>query len=293
MAVAACYPAAMRIAVVGLGGIGSTFAFQLSRAGHQVTAVARGARRERLERDGAVVTVDGRRAPVDVAATLDPTTAWDLVLVTVLASQVAAVLPALAESRAKTVMFMFNTFESLQPLRDAVGLGRFAFGFPAIVASVRDGVLRSTIVSLGMVTTVTDAAWARAFADAGVPTVVHPDMESWLRTHAAFIVPIMAAARLAHERHAGIGWRDSTELARAMREGFRLVHEVGSSVTPAAMSAVSRAPNAVIAALLWALTRLPWFRDVGRAGPSEPRTLIDMMSSAAPGRAAALLAIRP
>ena len=84
---------------------------------------------------GAVVTTDGQRAPVNVAAALDATAAWDLVLVSVLASHVEAVLPALTASRAKAVMFMFNTFESLEPLREAVGHARFAFGFPAIVAS--------------------------------------------------------------------------------------------------------------------------------------------------------------
>ena len=48
-------PSPLRIAIIGIGGIGSTFAFQLVRAGHhEVTAVARpGSRRlEQLKRDG-------------------------------------------------------------------------------------------------------------------------------------------------------------------------------------------------------------------------------------------------
>ena len=61
---------------------------------------------------------------------------FDLVLVTVLAHQVAPLLPRLVESRGRTVMFMFNTFEPLGRLRDAVGAARFAFGFPAILAGL-------------------------------------------------------------------------------------------------------------------------------------------------------------
>ena len=121
----------MKIAVIGPGGIGSTFAFQLARAGHEVTVVARGKRLEQLQRDQAVITRDGQRATVRVTSVLDETTPWDLLLVTVLASQVDALLPALRASAARQVMFMFNTFEPLGRLRDAVGAARFAFGFPA------------------------------------------------------------------------------------------------------------------------------------------------------------------
>ena len=61
-------------------------------------------------------------------------------------------MPALTACSAKTVMFMFNTFEPLAPLRDAVG-ARFAFRFPAILATLDDGMLTAEIVSSGMVTT--------------------------------------------------------------------------------------------------------------------------------------------
>lgn len=283
----------MKIALVGPGGIGSTFAFWLARAGHEVTVVARGARLSQLERDGAIVTVAGERAPVQVAAALDPATPWDLVLVTVLASQVDAVLPAVSASAAGTVMFVFNTFESLARLRDAVGPERFAFGFPAILASVDDGRLASQIVTRGMVTTVTDARQARVFTEAGIPAVVHPDMESWLRTHAALVVPVMIAAGLSHTRGAGVSWTEARELARAMAEGFALVRRLGNTITPAPMPALAALPTPVLASMLWTASRLPAIRKSGAAGPGEPRTLIDAMSAAAPGQIPALLAVRP
>ncbi|WP_437678302.1 ketopantoate reductase family protein [Sorangium sp. So ce131] len=283
----------MKIAIVGPGGIGSTFAFQLSQAGHEVTVVARGKRLEQLQRDEAIVSAAGKRAAVRVSAALDTATAWDLVLVTVLAPQVDVVLPALAESAARTVMFMFNTFEPLGRLRDAVGSARFAFGFPAILATLEDGKLTSKIVTRGMVTPVTDAAWAKVFTDAGIPAVVHPDMESWLRTHAALVVPVMVATVMAHERKAGVSWTEAMGLARAMEEGLGLVRRLGNSITPEPMVILSRLPTPAVATLLWTLSRLPNFRKLGAAGPVEPRALIDAMDAAAPGQTPALLAIRP
>ncbi|WP_437640709.1 ketopantoate reductase family protein [Sorangium sp. So ce854] len=283
----------MKIAIVGPGGIGSTFAYQLARAGHEVTVVARGKRLEHLQRDGAIVTAAGERAAVRVSAALDATVAWDLVLVTVLASQVDAVLPALTASAARTVMFMFNTFEPLARLRNAVGPERFAFGFPAILASLDDGKLTSKIVTRGLLTTVTDAAWAKVFADAGIPAVVHPDMESWLRTHAALVAPVMVAFVTSHARKAGVSWAEAMSLARAMEEGLRLVRQLGNTITPEPVAVLSRLPTRVLATLLWTSSRLEAMRKAGAAGPGEPRSLIDAMAAAAPGQTPALLAIRP
>jgi 3-hydroxyisobutyrate dehydrogenase-like beta-hydroxyacid dehydrogenase len=62
----------MKVAIIGPGAIGSTFAFQLSRAGHHVTVVARGARLQQISRDRAIVLATGERSAVTVATELDP-----------------------------------------------------------------------------------------------------------------------------------------------------------------------------------------------------------------------------
>lgn len=282
----------MKIAIVGPGGIGSTFAFQLSQAGHEITVVARGKRLERLQQDGAIVNTQGEHASVSVTAALDENTPWDLVLVTVLITQVDAVLPVLSASAAKTVMFMFNTFESLERLREAVGASRFAFGFPAIMASIEDGRLTSKIYGRGQLTTVTDAAWGKVFAEASVPTVTHADMESWLRSHAALVVPVMSVTVMSHARQAGVSWAEAMHLARAMTEGFRLVRKLGNVITPAPAIVLSYLPTGLVAVILWGVSRLKGVRKAGRVGPGEPRALIDAMSNAAPGRTPALAMVR-
>lgn len=283
----------MKIAIVGPGSIGSTFALYLSRAGHDVTVVARGARLAQLERDQAIVPVSGDAAPVAVSAALDPLAPWDLVLVTVLATQVDAVLPAIQASAAKRVMFMFNTFESLDRLRDAVGAARFAWGFPAVLATLNEGRLKTQVFRVPQITTVTDAGWSAVFQRAGITTVVVDDMQSWLRTHAAMIVPMMTAAARRHARGAGISWSEARDLARAMAEGFEIVRGLGGTITPKAMVHLSAAPTPAVTFVLWAFTRLPMAAELGASGPGEARSLIDAMIAAAPDRSATLRAIRP
>lgn len=287
-------PERMQIAIIGLGGIGSTFALHLSRAGHEVTAIARGTRLEQLQRDGAIVTAAGDRVTVRAAAALDPAVAFDLVLVTVLEHQVDALLPSLRASTARKVMFMFNTFESFARLREVVGTKRFTFGFPAILANVTDGRLERTVVTRGQVTTVTDHALASLFNSAGIASVVHDDMESWLRTHAAMVVPFMIAVAQAHQRNAGLSWSESWQLAGALDEGFSLVRLLGNAITPAPMVMLRWLPRVWTSALLWAATRVGSLRKSGVAGMKEPRALIDSMHAAAPGgQLPKLLAVRP
>jgi len=283
----------MRIAILGTGPIGSTFALHLARAGHDVTAIARGKRLEQLQADQGIVTVDGERAAVKVSPTLDPAVPFDLVLVTVLATGVGAVLPALKASAAKTVMFMFNTFESHAPLREAVGSARFAFGFPAVLATLPEGKLQSQVFSRGQVTISTDTAWAQRFTEAGIYTEVQADMESWLRTHAVLIAAISSVALIAYARGGGVTGAEARTHALALQEGFALVRRLGNTVTPVAMGLLARSPLAVVTSLLWGASRLKTVRLLGAIGPAEPRALIDAMCAAAPEHTALLRGIRP
>ncbi len=126
----------LSIAVVGAGSIGSTFAFYLAQAGHEVTAVARpgSTRLEQLRRDGGVVLKNGERAAMRVTDALDESAAYDLVVVTTLAYQAEALMPALQRSAAHAIHLMFNNLHP-EAMRDAIGAERCSFGMPFIMAS--------------------------------------------------------------------------------------------------------------------------------------------------------------
>lgn len=283
----------MRIAIVGPGSVGSSFAYRFSLAGHDVTVIARTKRLEQLARDGAVVSTAGQPAKVTVADKLDSTVEWDFVLVTVLAAQVDAVMPSLIDSRAKAIMFMFNTFEPLDALRDAVGAHRFAFGFPAVLASLSDGKLTHEFFSVGQITTVSDAQWVPVFNAAGIPTVAHPDMHAWLRCHAAFVAPLMALGARVFATKRGVSITEAGTFARAFKDGFRLVRFLGHALTPTAIRFMAVLPQFMVAFLFFWMSRSRVMRELGAMGPGEARTLIDSMQRAAPDHATSLVAIRP
>jgi len=283
----------MNIAVIGAGRIGSAFAFHLARAGHELTVIARGSRLDALRGEGAIVALGGERAPVGVAAELNTTVPYDLVLVTVLSHQVDGLLPALRASAAKSVLFLFNTFDKIDRWRDALGAERFAAGFPNMLALFVDGKLRSVVDGPGMVTTLTSARWAAVLKQAGLPTEVEPDMNSYLRSHVAFAVPAMVAGLMTWKRNAGLTWAEAAKLTGAMLEGFALVRALGHSLKPGFVPLLAALPAFVLTAMTWCFSRTASVRDLGEFGPAESRALIDAMAAAAPGKTPKLLAIRP
>jgi len=194
----------MRIAVVGVGGIGSTFAFQLARTGHHdVTVVARAGsvRLRQLQSDRGIVNTEGERADVRVADTLDAQIEYDLVIVTLLAHQVEAVLPALTGSSAKCIQFMFNTFDP-ERLLDAVGAERCSFGMAFVQATVtQEGRLKAAIGVAGQKSIMDQQRWVDVFITAGLPAALEPNMPLWLRCHVPLCVAFESVSVAGNDLH--------------------------------------------------------------------------------------------
>lgn len=88
----------MKIAVVGLGGIGGTFAARLAHAGHAVTLVARGEHADALRRQGLHFIDEIGSAsgiyPLPCVPALGELGVQDMVILAVKAHQIASALPA-------------------------------------------------------------------------------------------------------------------------------------------------------------------------------------------------------
>lgn len=274
----------LRIAVVGAGNIGSTFAFHLARTGgHEVTVVARPAssRLAQLRRDGAIVDNGGQRAQVQVADALDETTPFDLVVVTVLTHQVDAVLPALGRSAARSIEFMFNTFDP-ESLAAAVGDERSTFGMPFVQAALDpDGRLKARIGAGGQKTLMSDQRWVDVFNAAGLPAVREPDMLLWLRCHVPLCVAFESVSVAGVRRGGGASWSEARVLARGVRASFKLIEAMGHPVYPRAKRLIYRSPLAVVAATLWSMSRVRSFRELLASGGAECDALVDVMSTEA------------
>lgn len=243
----------MRITVIGAGAIGTLLAYRFTRAGHEVTLVARGARLEELRRTRGVLRARERRglgvATVAIASGLDLDAGEDLLLVTVRRQHADALLEEIVRSRARRIMFAFNTAGGLARFRDAVGVARFAWGFPAAIARLDDGVLVYRIVpgwlralQITMIGGASVEALAALFVATGFPTRTSGDLEPWLATHAAVMAPMIASGVLASAGR--LARADAALVAAALRDGLE---RVGARATPMGPRVLRRLPTGVIA----------------------------------------------
>lgn len=275
----------LRIAVLGAGRIGSTFASQLARVGgHDVTVIARpgSVRLQQLERDSAIIDVKGERSSVRVASMLDEQMPYDLVIVTLLAHQIDALLPALQRSAAKCIQFMFNTFHP-ERLQDAIGVERCSFGMPFVQAALDgNGRLKATIGAAGQKTIMSQQRWVDAFNAAGLPSVLEPDMPLWLRCHVPLCVAFESVSVAGERRGGGASWGEALVLARGVRASFTLIKNLGYRVYPKSKRRIDGSPTLVVAAGLWFVSRIRSFRELLATGEAECRALVDALVASAP-----------
>ena len=289
----------LQIAVVGCGGVGSTFAFALSQAGHSVTVVARpgSARLQQLQRDCAIVKATGERADVRVASALDETLPFDLVLVTTLPQHLQTVLPALKQSRAQTVQFMLNCFEP-EALSAAVGPARCCFGMPFVMATVdSEGKLHATIRSSSR-TLMSQQRWVDLFNAAGIPAQLESEMPRWLICHVPLGVAMESVAVHAQRRGGGATWTEAMTIARGAQQAWAVIARLGHKLYPASVSWLYSGPAFVLAAVLWSASRVTAFRELLATGEAECKTLAEQVIAAGaalqpPAPTAAIEAMKP
>jgi 2-dehydropantoate 2-reductase len=239
----------MRLLVYGAGNIGSLYAARLAQSSQDVAILARGTRLDQIRQKGIELEdgVSGKRTTTSlkVVDRLDPDDAYDVVLVILPKHRIAEVLPVLAASdRTPSVMFFGNNAAGPGAMTDAVGRARVLLGFPGAAAVPRGGVIRYVITSAReQPTTIGEldgsksariTGIASALEAAGFPVSVCTNMDAWLKTHVAEILPTVCA--LYRAGGAPDQLARSTEalrlMLRSIREGYQVLRANGVPITP-------------------------------------------------------------
>ena len=260
----------MKILVYGAGPLGSLFAARLHQGGHQVALLARGRCLAELQAHGIVLedasTEERTTTVVDLVEHLAPHDSYDLVLVIMRKNKVAEVLPILAaKPHVPSVLFMMNNAAGPGEFIRDLGPERVLLGFPASAGCRKDYAIRylggtpqhKVTIPIGEAdgTIIPRTKMvAQALRDMpGYDVEIRRDMDAWLKTHVALLMPALAPAlyaastdnyRLAHTR-------DLLVLAaRGMREAFRVLHALQLPITPPNLRLLEVIPEPVLVALL-------------------------------------------
>jgi 2-dehydropantoate 2-reductase len=273
----------MKLLVYGAGVLGSLFSARLHEAGHDVSLLARGERLAALRRHG-VQLAEGdspavRRVPVPVVE--HPAGGYDLIAVFVRTHQVDAVLQSLAGLEGD-VLFLLNWAAGAQPLGAVIGHERVLLGFPTSAGTMDGDVVRYRATNLmsrlgpmpigepdGRSTPRLDRI-LRAFRAAGINAKAEPQMDAWLKTHAAFEVPLGQAV------HAAGGPRALADDPDAVRAMIRLIRQnlaaMPTPSVPRGFVALQTLPQGLLAAIMQRFLRSSTAAHSGLSSASPAAT---------------------
>jgi 2-dehydropantoate 2-reductase len=290
----------MKILVYGAGPLGSFFAARLHEAGHTVSLLARGQRLADLREHG-IVLVDTQTnnetvTRPEIVDCLHPSDAYDLVLVIMRKNRALEILPVLAANQyTPNVLFLMNNAAGPEALITALGARRVLVGFPMAAGYRRAHIVyflaggepgkevRIPIGEVdGQITTRLQEVGRILERMEGFGVDLRSDMDAWLKTHVALLMPSLAPAmraaggdnvRMAHTR-------DAIVLAiRAIREGFRVVRALGYPIVPDGVRMFERLPEPI---LVWGFAKRiadPRMRiamlEHGKAAQDEIKFLTD------------------
>lgn len=193
----------MRILVYGAGVQGCQLAHSLAQnKKNVVTLLARGEWKEVIDQKGLTIRhMLQRKTTVDRMRTTDvlaPEDVYDLVFVTVQAGQLADVLPILKANRSQYFIFVGNdpyAQEMLQAMQRPVD--KIAFGFQNNAGRREHDRLVSVHMGMGMTVGGATAPLSgafrlrlqAAFESTHYKLTYYSDMDEWLKSHIAFILP--------------------------------------------------------------------------------------------------------
>jgi 2-dehydropantoate 2-reductase len=247
----------VKILVYGAGPLGSYFAATLREADLDVTILARGGRFRSIRWRGIYLEPfeggERRRVKVPAVERLGPLDAYDLVMVVVGKNYYYGVLPfLLANINTPNVLFMGNNAAGPGEMLEQLGEGRVLLGFPGMSGAMEGSVVRymselTPKITMGEPdgrTTERLESFRAAFEGAGIEVEVCGDMDSWLKHHAAVVLPLCGAyARAGGDLEALRGDKEGVALmVRAIREGFGVLRELGHPLMPERLRRLETTP---------------------------------------------------
>lgn len=271
-----------KILIYGVGPFGSLFAERLTEAGHSVSLLDHGERQEELKAYGVVTentkTGEQRVTRLPVLEKLAEEDDFDLVIVPMRKNRVSDILPVLAANKnVPTFLFMMNNAAGQQAFVDALGKERLMAGFPLPGGFKQGHVMYMMPVEekrpIGLpIGEVDGRVTARTCEVAdilesmrGYRAEIRTDIDNWLKTHVALLVPTLAPAVYACdtdlERFAAT--RDAHVLMkRALHEAFRATRNAGIPVTPPALRVLTWIPEPLFVLAMSKMAKSATFENI-------------------------------
>ncbi len=238
----------MKILIYGAGVIGSIFAYKIKSSGNDVTVLARGKRLEQLRKHGIkikdVILDEHFETEIKTTDELKPDDYYDAALIIMQRQQVSTILPVLSKN--SIIPFYIFTGNNVTGAEEYVkflnrkrillgfgGPGGYREGYYVISAYVKD----YTVLYLGE----PDGSVSErienlrnVLIESGIKVNIPENIDSWLKTHAAFISALVMASYAAKNK--GKKLKDEDRLIKlgiiAFKENLKALIELRIPILP-------------------------------------------------------------
>jgi 2-dehydropantoate 2-reductase len=236
----------MKTLIIGAGPLGSLYTYLFHKAGKDVTLLARNEHYEFLKEHGLVLVNEFSQErmvePVKVVNTLGENVEYDLVITLMRKNSLKKLLPTLSQNKSiRNFLFMGNNGSGFEEYLKYLPKEKILFGFPGgggsrmdhiahFVDSDKPGGKRMPI-TLGEI----DGKMRertrqirQLFETSGVPVKMVDDMDSWLKYHIAFVLPVAGALLTSGDNYQLA--KDKVTIRKyihAVREGGRVLKSLG------------------------------------------------------------------
>jgi 2-dehydropantoate 2-reductase len=186
---------------------------------------------------------------------------------------------------------MTNNAGGPEEIVNALGKERVLLGFPGSGGTKEDHVIRYNIISKHVQKTTLGELdgsiiprlkqITQEFKRAGFPTEICSNMDAWLKTHVALVSSIANAIYMAGGDNYKLARNREAILLniRGIREGFRVLRELGIPVTPAKLKMFDVMPEPLLAAAFGRVYKTEWSEVVmtrhANAARDEMKLLAD------------------
>ncbi len=236
----------MKTLIIGAGPLGGLYATLFYRAGKDVTLLARNSYYHFLKQNGIVLvnefTGEKTNEHLKLISSLGDQDTYDLAIVIMRKNSIKKLLPDLGKTEnIKHFLFMGNNAGGFDEYLKFLPEEKILFGFPGGGGSRIDNVVyyidsekpngKRMPVTLGEIDGTEKPRTKQIqdlFRTSGIPVNTVNDIDSWLKYHVAFVLPV-AGALLKSGDNYKLAEDDETtrKYIRAVREGGRVLKSLG------------------------------------------------------------------
>ena len=236
----------MKTLIIGAGPLGSLYTYLFHKAGKDVTLLARNKHFEFLKTHGLVLVNEFSKERlverVKVVNTLGNNDEYDLVIILMRKNSVGRLLPVLSKNKKiGNFLFMGNNGSGFEEYFNYLPAKKILFGFPGGGGSRINHIVRYVDsekpngkrmpVTLGEIDGKIRERTRQVqqlFESSGVPVKVVDDMDSWLKYHIAFVLPVAGALLISGDNYQLA--KDKPTIRKyiyAVREAGRVLKSLG------------------------------------------------------------------